>query len=83
MAFEPITNITLVLGISLIEFVIAPDPNDMARPATVGACQVRGAVIDIIGADHRAHKFLHQIIFFVGTIEQNLTPQWHLVRSFS
>jgi hypothetical protein len=34
------TNMTLVLGISLIEFVIAPDPNEVARPATVGACQV-------------------------------------------
>ena len=40
VVFEPITNIKSVSRISLIEFVIAPAPNMVTRPATVGACHV-------------------------------------------
>jgi len=36
---EPITNIALFSAISATEFVIAPEPNFMARPATVALCQ--------------------------------------------
>jgi hypothetical protein len=33
------TSITWAFSISLIELVMAPLPNVVARPATVGACQ--------------------------------------------
>ena len=38
---EPITIISGAFSISWMEFVIAPAPSVEARPATVGACQVR------------------------------------------
>jgi hypothetical protein len=31
-----------------------------------GSVSSSGAVIDIVGADPRAHKFLHDIVVFVG-----------------
>jgi hypothetical protein len=34
-------KMTSIPSISLIEFVIAPDPKTVARPATVGECQSR------------------------------------------
>ena len=40
-ALEPMMNSTSLNSISPIELVIAPEPNVAARPATVGACQVR------------------------------------------
>jgi hypothetical protein len=39
VVFEPMTNSTSVFSISGMEFVIAPDPNIVARPATVALCQ--------------------------------------------
>jgi hypothetical protein len=39
--FDPMTISILALDISLNELVIAPEPKEVARPATVGACQVR------------------------------------------
>jgi len=39
--FDPITISIFALESSLNELVIAPEPKDVARPATVGACQVR------------------------------------------
>jgi hypothetical protein len=39
--FEPITMNIFAFANSLKEFVMAPEPNAAARPATVGACQVR------------------------------------------
>jgi hypothetical protein len=39
--FEPITRNIFAFANSVKEFVIAPEPNVIARPATVGACQVR------------------------------------------
>ena len=41
VALEPMMNSTSLNSISPIELVIAPEPNVAARPATVGACQVR------------------------------------------
>jgi hypothetical protein len=38
---DPITRIIFALPKSLKEFVMAPEPNEVARSATVGACQVR------------------------------------------
>ena len=38
---EPITKKSLALSKSAKELVIAPEPNAVARPATVGACHVR------------------------------------------
>ena len=38
---EPMTKIIFAFAKSVKELVIAPEPNDFARPATVGACQVR------------------------------------------
>jgi hypothetical protein len=38
---EPMTRKPLALPNSPKEFVIAPEPNDVASPATVGACHVR------------------------------------------
>ena len=38
--FDPITNIISVSRISGIELVIAPAPNMVTSPATVGACHV-------------------------------------------
>ena len=38
---EPMTMIILARANSLKEFVMAPEPKAAARPATVGACQVR------------------------------------------
>ena len=38
---EPIMKITSAFSISVIEFVIAPEPNMAARLATVGLCQRR------------------------------------------
>ena len=38
---EPITKNILALAKSAKELVIAPEPNEVASPATVGACQVR------------------------------------------
>jgi hypothetical protein len=35
----------------LIEFDIAPEPNDVARPATVLLCQKTGAVVNVV-RDH-------------------------------
>ncbi len=32
-----------------------------------GAVSESGAVIDVVGADHRAHKFLEEIVLFVRT----------------
>src|SRR5579872_4477455 len=40
-AFEPQSRITLVSSISRYELVPPPAPNTVARPATLGACQVR------------------------------------------
>ena len=40
VVLDPITNINSESRISSIEFVIAPAPNIVTRPATVGACQV-------------------------------------------
>ena len=39
--FVPMQKNILALPNSANEFVIAPEPNEVARPATVGACQVR------------------------------------------
>ena len=39
LVFEPMTNSTSLFSISAIEFVIAPEPNTVARPATVELCQ--------------------------------------------
>ena len=39
--FDPIMRNDSLRGISLIEFVIAPDPSVAARPATVALCQSR------------------------------------------
>jgi len=36
---EPMTKRTSLFSISAIEFVMAPDPNTVARPATVALCQ--------------------------------------------
>ncbi len=41
VALDPMMKRTSSCSISPIELVIAPDPNVAARPATVGACQVR------------------------------------------
>ncbi len=38
---EPMTKIILAFANSAKEFVMAPEPKDVASPATVGACQVR------------------------------------------
>ena len=40
VVFDPMTNMSSVSRISGIEFVMAPAPNMVTRPATVGACQV-------------------------------------------
>ena len=40
-AFEPQSRITSVSSISRYELVPPPAPNTVARPATLGACQVR------------------------------------------
>jgi hypothetical protein len=39
--FDPMTKNMRAFGNSLKEFVMAPEPKAAARPATVGACQVR------------------------------------------
>ncbi len=31
-----------------------------------GAVSEAGAVIDVIGAEHRPHELLHQVVFFIG-----------------
>ena len=41
LVLEPMTNRTSLFSISAIEFVIAPEPNTVARPATVELCQRR------------------------------------------
>ena len=41
VVLEPITRKPSLRGISLIEFVIAPEPKTAARPATVELCQRR------------------------------------------
>jgi len=41
LVFEPMTNSTSLFSISCIEFVIAPEPNTVARPTTVVLCQRR------------------------------------------
>ena len=41
LVFEPMTNSTSLFSISAMEFVIAPEPNTVARPATVALCQSR------------------------------------------
>ena len=41
VVFDPMTNITSALAISLMELVIAPLPKAIARPATVELCQRR------------------------------------------
>lgn len=38
---EPITKNIFARENSLNELVMAPEPNEVASPATVGACQVR------------------------------------------
>ncbi len=38
---DPMTRNILAFSNSPKELVIAPEPNEVARPATVGACQVR------------------------------------------
>jgi hypothetical protein len=38
---DPITKNIFAFENSSKEFVMAPEPKDAARPATVGACQVR------------------------------------------
>jgi hypothetical protein len=40
LVFEPVTKRKSTSRISGIEFVIAPAPYVVTRPATVGACQV-------------------------------------------
>ena len=40
VVFEPMTNLHCASSISAIEFVMAPAPNDLTRPYTVGACHV-------------------------------------------
>ena len=40
VVLDPMTNIRSVSRISGIELVIAPAPNMVTRPATVGACHV-------------------------------------------
>ena len=40
VVFDPMTNSKSASRISGIEFVIAPAPNMVTRPATVGACHV-------------------------------------------
>src|SRR2546422_1955128 len=40
-AFDPQSRITFVSSISRYEFVPPPAPKTIARPATLGACQVR------------------------------------------
>ena len=41
LAFDPQSRMTPVFSISLYELVPPPAPNTVARPATLGACQVR------------------------------------------
>jgi hypothetical protein len=42
VVFEPIISMAAAwLATSLIEFDIAPEPNEVARPATVLECQSR------------------------------------------
>ena len=41
VVFDPMTKNASDRGISLIEFVIAPEPNVAARPATVELCHNR------------------------------------------
>src|SRR3989338_6441076 len=41
VGLPPMRKMSLQSLISLMELVIEPLPNDIARPATVGACQVR------------------------------------------
>ena len=38
---EELKDFTSIPSISQMEFVIAPEPNILARPATVGECQSR------------------------------------------
>ena len=46
--FVPMAKISFALAKSAKEFVIAPEPNDIARPATVGACQVRAQLSTLL-----------------------------------
>jgi len=39
VVFEPMTKITSLFSISGRELVMAPEPNTVARPATVALCQ--------------------------------------------
>jgi hypothetical protein len=39
--FVPMQKSSFALAYSPKEFVIAPEPKEVARPATVGACHVR------------------------------------------
>jgi hypothetical protein len=39
LVFEPMMKRTSLFSISAIEFDIAPEPNTVARPATVELCQ--------------------------------------------
>jgi len=41
LVFDPIIKMTLLFSISAKEFVIAPEPNTVARPATVELCHSR------------------------------------------
>ena len=41
VVLDPMTKSRSSSRISFTEFVMAPLPNEVARPATVGACQVR------------------------------------------
>jgi len=41
VVLEPMTRITFDLMTSAMEFVMAPEPSVVARPATVALCQSR------------------------------------------
>jgi len=53
-------KITSAFSISVIEFVIAPEPNMAARLATVGCGQRRAQMVPVIGTDCASNEFLEK-----------------------
>ncbi len=56
-----------VHSISSMVLVIAPLPNEVARPATVAACQRRAQWSTLL-VPITARKFLEEVVLFVGAL---------------
>jgi len=54
--FVPMQKINLALANSPKEFVMAPEPKEVARPATVGACQVlaQWSILFVLNTDRKS-----------------------------